>query len=45
MAGLLSDEDLADLKDELVKVLEFDTQVARAAYIHERGWDRLARGR
>lgn len=39
MADLLSDDDLADLKDDLVRVLEFDTPAARAGYIGERGWD------
>lgn len=41
MADFLSDEDLADLKDDLVKVLEFDTAAGRATYIRERGWDTL----
>jgi len=39
MADLLSEEDLADLAGELVKVLEFDAPAERATYIHERGWD------
>ncbi len=42
MAGLLSEEDLHDLADSLVRVLEFDTPVEREAYIHERGWDSRA---
>jgi hypothetical protein len=39
MMGILDDEDLADLKDHLVKVLEFDTEAVRASYIRQRGWD------
>lgn len=39
MLGFLDDEDLADLKGDLVKVLEFDTEAARASYIRQRGWD------
>jgi hypothetical protein len=38
MAGLLSEEDLEGMRDDLVKVLEFDTLPEREAYIGERGW-------
>ncbi len=37
MADFLSEDDLVDMKDELVKVLEFDTFDDRATYIQARG--------
>jgi hypothetical protein len=46
MADLLSERDLKGLRDDLVKVLEFDTSSERQAYIREHGWseDQRCRG-
>jgi len=44
MADFLSEEDLRDLADSLVKVLEFDTAAEREAYVRERGWAARAEG-
>jgi hypothetical protein len=40
MAGLLDDEDLGSLAHDLVKVIEFETEAARSAYLRSRGWVR-----
>jgi hypothetical protein len=37
MAEFLSDEDLFELKDDLVKTLEFDSRQERDAYLSARG--------
>lgn len=39
MESFLSEADFADLRDDLVKVLEFDTFADRATYIQARGWN------
>src|SRR4051812_34622200 len=38
MADFLSDEDLVGLQEDLVKILEFDSDQQRQAYILSRGW-------
>lgn len=39
MEAFLSEEDLAEVRDDLVKILEFDTFADRATYIRARGWN------
>jgi hypothetical protein len=38
MADFLTEEDKAELKDQLVKILEFDSRQERDAYLAARGW-------
>ena len=38
MAGLLSDEDAKSLGGDLIKVVEFETEAARSAWLRSRGW-------
>jgi hypothetical protein len=41
LVDLLSEEDAADLTNDMVKVLEFDEPDERETYVKSRGWGRL----